>query len=205
MYTRPLKLDPPKRGKKKSSSTELYQKSAPPRPLINSCFWSHQKTRGKIAFSAFRGFCFLAHFSVFCFCFWLPRTNYPRKFSHSSGVAKRQGKTRVFFACYVAVLFWWWYFSMSCPCARVSLDAPSSLQRCDLSLMSYIFLLISFCFPLCFFLGGGVIHLFTLITSMVLHQWPKNMIKPQKTPISEMFVFDVLLWGLHPHTCTWPA
>ena len=99
----------------------------------------------------------------------------------------------------MAVLFWWWYFSMWCPYARVSLHAPSSLQRCDLSLLSYIILNLSFCFPF-FFFGGGVIHLFTLITSMVLHQWPKNKIKTLKTPASEIFVFDVLLWGLHPHT-----
>ena len=35
---------------------------------------------------------------------------------------------------------------------------------------------------------------------MVLHQWPKNKMKTLKTPTCEIFVFDVLLWGLHPHT-----
>ena len=57
------------------------------------------------------------------------------------------------------------------------------------------------CSPLCFFLGGGI-HLFTLITSMALHQWPKNKIKPQKTPISEilflMFCFGVCTLTLSP-------
>ena len=50
---------------------------------------------------------------------------------------------------------------MWCPYARVSLHVPSSLQMCDSSLLSYLFLLFSFCFPLCFFfLGGGGLFIF---------------------------------------------
>ena len=90
---------------------------------------------------------------------------------------------------------------MSWPYARVSLHVPSLLQMWDLSLLSYLFLLFSFLvFPFFFWGGGGLLIFFKLITSMVLHQWPKNKIKTLKTPTCEIFVFDVLLWGLHPHT-----
>ena len=36
-----------------------------------------------------------------------------------------------------------------------SLHVPCSLRMCDSSLLSCLFLLFSFCFPLCFFWGGG--------------------------------------------------
>ena len=66
---------------------------------------------------------------------------------------------------------------MWCPYARASLHAPSSLQMCDLSLMSYFFLL----FSVLLFCWGGVfifyIHHFNGPAPMT-----KNMIKPLKAP-----------------------
>ena len=131
------------------------KKTPPPGPLINSCFLNHQKIRGKIAFSAFRGFCFLAHFSVFSILHLVAAHELSSKIFPLLRGGKKTGENKGFFACFVAVCFWWWYFSMWCPYARVSLDAPSSLQRCDLSLLSYIILNLSFCFPFFFFGGGG--------------------------------------------------
>ena len=105
-YIRPWKLDPQKRGSKKFVfDRAVSKKRPPPGPLINSCFWSHQKIRGKIAFSDFRVFVFWP--IVFCFCLWFcsPPKNYPQNFSNSSGVAKKQGKTR-FFCLFRGSLFW---------------------------------------------------------------------------------------------------
>ena len=191
--------------KKNPLRPSCIKKTPPPGPLINSCFLSHQKIRGKIAFSAFRGFCFLAHFSVFSILHLVAAHELSSKIFPLLRGGKKTGENKGFFACFVAVCFWWWYFSMWCPYARVSLDAPSSLQRCDLSLLSYIILNLSFCFPL-FFFGGGVIHLFTLITSMVLHQWPKNKIKTLKTPTSEI-LFYMFCFGACTLTpsLTWPT
>ena len=81
-YTRPLKLDPPKRGSTKNiCDRAVSKKRPPPGPLINSCLSSHQKIRGKIAFSDFRVFVFWPIFLCFCFWFCSPPKNYPQNFS----------------------------------------------------------------------------------------------------------------------------
>ena len=123
-------------------------------------------------FSDFRVLDFWPIFLLFCFWFCSPTKNYPPNFCHAFRVAKKQGKTRVFvelcrvfsilFAIYIYIYFF--ISSMWCPYARVSLRVPSSLQMSDSSLLSYLCLLFSFCFPLC------SLDLFTLITSMVLYQ-----------------------------------
>ena len=209
-YTRPLKLDPQKRGSKSFVfDRAVSKKTPPPGPLTNSSFWNHQKIRGKIAFSDFQVFVFWPIKGPIFFLFWFcsPPKNYPQKFSHSSGLAKKPGKTRVFFL-FGGSLFWWWCFSMWCPYARVSLHVPSLLQMCDLALLSYCY----FCFHFVFryFFGGGGIQLFALITSMVLHQWPKKQDQNTENPNIwfchlKFFVFDVPLWGLHPHTVSSPG
>ena len=93
---------PPKKGVQKLCLRPSCIKKTPPPPgpLINSSFWSHQKIRGKIAFSDFRVFVFWPLF--FCFWFCSPRKNNPQNLCHSFGVAKKQGKIRFFFACLVA-------------------------------------------------------------------------------------------------------
>ena len=80
--------------------------------------------------------------------------------------------------------------NMWCPYARLSLRVPSSLQMSDSSWLSYLFLLFSFCFlfVFCFFFGGGV-YLFTLITSMVLYQWPKTQDQTTEKPQYLKFYF----------------
>ena len=174
------------------------KKTPPPGPLINSCFSNHQKIRGKIAFSAFRGFCFLAHFSVFSILHLVAAHELSSKIFPLLRGGQKTGENKGFFLLVSWQFFWCWCSSMWCPYARVSLDAPSSLQMCHLSLLSYFILLFSFCFPLCFFVLCFLlfdIHHFNGPAPMT-----KNMNKPLKTPMSEMFVFDVLLWGLHPHT-----
>ena len=73
------------------------------------------------------------------------------------------------------------------------------LHRCK-CLIRPCCLTCSFCFIFAF--RYVFVDLFTLITSMVLYQWPKNKIKPQKTPISEilflMFCFGACTLTLSP-------
>ena len=57
--------------------------------------------------------------------------------------SQKKREKQGFFCLSCGRFFWWWCFSMWCPYARASLHAPSSLQMCDLSLMSYFFLLFS--------------------------------------------------------------
>ena len=61
----------------------------------------------------------------------------------------------------------------------------------------YFFLLVPFVFFVFRDFGGDIS--LTLITSMVLYQWPRNKIKPQKTPISEILF---LMFCIGPCTLT---
>ena len=192
-YTRPLKLDPQKKGVQKLRLRPSSIKKTPPLDRLLTLPFGGINNHWKNSVFRFSGFCFLANFSFLGFWFCSPPKNYPQMFPALPGWPKNRGK-QGFFCLFRGNVFWWWCFSVWCPYARVSLHAPSSLQMCDLSLMSYFFLLFSFCFPLFFLGGGGCIRLYTLITSMVLHQWPNTWSNHRK-PQYLKFLFLMFCFG----------
>ena len=115
--TRPLKMDPQKRGSKNKSVDRAVSKKGPPppAPLINSSFWTQQK----IVFSIFRVLDFWPiFFSVLGFV--CPRKIIRQISATLSGLPKKQGKARVFvelFLCFCKknVISWFSIFSMWCP------------------------------------------------------------------------------------------
>ena len=208
--TRPLKLDPPKKGSKNFIFDRAVSKKRPPPDRLLTLPFGAIKKSGENSVFRFSGFRFLPIFRFCCFWFCSPPKNYPQNLCHSFGVAQKKGKTRVltrknkgFFACLVADFLGGGVFLCGV-LMLVFLFMRLLGCKCVICLWCLIFPLFSFCFPLCFWGGGGYssfyINHFNGPAPMT-----KNMIKPQKTPISEIFVFDVLLWGLHPHTFTWLA
>ena len=196
-FTRPLKMDPQKRGSKNKSVDRTVSKKKTG-PLVNSWLWRHQKNRGKIAFSVFCVLDFWPIFVLFCSWFSFFPEVYPPNFCPLYRVAKKTGENKgfcgvVFLSLQKKCYIFCFLYDMCCPYARLPLAVPSSLQMWDMYLFSYLFLLFSFCFPAFFLGGGGVIHLFTLVTSMVLYQWPRNKVKPQETPISEILFLTFCL------------
>ena len=171
-YTQPLKVDPKKEGPKTSPSTELYQQNPPPPARLLTLPFGSIKNSGQNSVFRFSRSRFLAHFPCFCFWFCSPLTKkLPQNLCHSFGVAKKPRKTRVLFACLVADCFGGGVF----PCGVLMLvflfmyllRCKCVIRPCCLT-CSFRFLFVFRC--VFFFWGGGVIHLFTLITSMVLHQ-----------------------------------
>ena len=156
--------------------------------------------RGKIAFSDFRVFVFWPIFLCFCFWFCLPPKNYPQNFSHSSVVAKKQGKTRVF--CLLVS----WQFVLAMVFFRV-VSSCSCFSSCTFFVANVSFVFDVLLYPFVFLLFSVMV--FVLLFDIHHFNGPapmtRNMKKPLKTPMSEIFVFDVLLWGLRPHTVTWPT
>ena len=168
-YTQPLKLDPRKRGSKIFAvDRAVSKKCPPPGPFINSSFWSHQNNQRKNGVFRFSRSRFLAQFSLVGFFLFRRRKIILKFFGTRKGLRKKQGKTRVFFACLVADFFGGGVFHG----VLMLVFLFMYLLRCKCVFLPCRLTCFSFCFLLClyFFLGGGVIYLFTLITSMVLYQ-----------------------------------
>ena len=198
-------MDPQKRVSKNFVFDRAVSKTPPPGPLINSSFWSHQITRGKIAFSDFRVFVFFFWPIILFFWFCSPAKNYPQISSHSSGVAKKQGKISVFlfvswlfcfcdgvFPCGVLMLVFLFMYLLRCQWL---------IRPCCL-IVPFVFFLVSVI--VFFFWGGGY-------SSFDINHFngPASMTKKQdqntENPNIWIFVFDVLLWGPHPHTFSSPG
>ena len=147
---------PKKEGPKTSASTEQYQKTPPP-PL--AAYWlfllEASKNLGKNSVFRFSRSRFLAHFFFF---FWVlfAAENLSSKFVPLFRGGQKQGKKQGFFACLVAdfvgggvflcgvlMLVFLFMCLLHCKCV---------IRPC--------YLTCSFCFPLCFFFGGGWLFIF---------------------------------------------
>ena len=152
-------------------------------------------------FSDFRVLDFWPFFSCSVFGFVRPRKIIRQISATLSGLPKNRGKQGFMWSCAA------FFFNFICymlfpflPCGLLMLVFPFMyLHRCK-CLIRRCCLTCSFCFLFVF--RCVFLDLFALITSMVLYQWPKNKIKPQKTPISEilflMFCFGACTLTLSP-------
>ena len=160
------------------------------------------KNQGKIAFSAFRGFGFLAHFSVFSFLVLFAAHKSSSKIFPLLRGGLKTGENKgcfcLFRGCFVLVVVFFHVVPL-CSCfSRCTFFVAKVWFVFDVLHFPFDFLL----FSVMFFFGEGVIHLFTLITSMVLHQWPKtwwNHRKPQYLKcLFLMFCFGACTLTLSP-------
>ena len=158
---------PPKKRVQKQNCRPSCIKKSPPPParLLTFPFGDIKKSAENRVFRFSRSR-FLAHFPSFLFWFFRPRKIIRQISATLSGLPKNRGKQGFLWSCATFfnsicyILFP--IFSMWCPYARVSLRVTSSLQMSDSSLLSYLFLLFSFCSPLCFFFRSFYINHFNL-------------------------------------------
>ena len=170
-----MKLEPPKRGsQKKHLRRSFLKKTPPPGPLINSCLWSPQKIRGKIAFSDFRVFVFWPIFLFFLFLGLFAVKKLSSKFFPVFRGVQKQGKTGFF-------LLVSWQFILGdgvFPCGGLMLVLLYIYLLCYKCGICPCSVTCSFCFSLCFLfvlflfgrqVWGWVTDFLTLVTSVVLH------------------------------------
>ena len=198
-------MDPQKRGSKNKTVDRAVSKKLPPPPpgpLINSSFWRHQKIRGKIVFSDFRVLNFWPIFPSFLFLVWFAHGKLSAKFLPRFQGCQRTGENkgfvelcRVFFNFICYILFFYFFHVVSlCSCfTSCTFIVANVWFVLAVLLVPFVFFLFSVTF---LFVRGGVIHLFTLT---------KKQDQTTENPNMWNIVFDVLLWGLHPHTFTWPT
>ena len=158
----------------------------------------HQKLRGKIAFSDFR---VLDFWPLFLGGFVHRRRIILKICATLSGWPKT-GKKQGFFLFVSWQIFGGGVFHVVSLC--------SCFSSCIFFVANVWFVLavllvpfVFFCFPLCFFFGGGV-HLFYINHFNGPAPLTKKQDQTTENPNIWNFAYDVLLWGLHPHTFTWP-